>query len=797
MTGDLRWALRRLRRNPGFTAAVFSILALGIGVNTAVFSIVDAVLLRPLPYRASERLLRIDETSTRRAAAGVPAQDYLRLSERGDLFEQTVAYLKDIVTVTGIGEPDQVVVQRVSAGMFSMLGARARLGRTLLESDERNFPNAAVLSDRLWRRMFSADPNVIGRAMTSAPDVFTVVGVMPAEFEFPFADVEMWVPLRLTPASTTLVQMAAHTPAGVAVAQVQSALTVVARQWEREDPRKRGGLQITVSPWREETGRQYRLTLLFILAAVGLVLLIACADVGSLLLSRAVQRQRELAIRASLGAGLWRVTRQLLAESLALALAGSAAGTVLAHYLVQFLLKWLAALPALVVVLPHVRGAGLNGRVLLFNAGLCLLVACLCSIGPVLLASRTDLQAVLRGGTGVPGGGRGSRRVFSILIASETVFAFLLLVGSGLMIRSLIRLQQSDHGFRADHVLTLRVPVGSLRGQSGKYASKPQQMAYYREIVDRLRRVPGIRAVAVVNNLPLSGANTTVEYTGPEGQPMMLAARTISPQYFVAMGIPLIAGRTFTDADETNAPRVAIINAYLARQLFPNRDPLGQIMPGDGPPVTVVGVVKDAAQMSYERPAKGEMYLPYRQVIFGVFLSTIVARTSGDPLAVAGALRKAVWEVDPNQPVLKVETMEDVIADSIWRPRFSGWVFTVLGGLALVLTAAGVYSVIAYTTSLRARELGIRVALGATPGRVMALVLRDAMLPLGAGLAVSLAGALLLSRLLTSLLYEIDSSDPVAYVAAGMLLLAIGAAASLGPARRAGVADPLNALRAE
>jgi predicted permease len=382
-------------------------------------------------------------------------------------------------------------------------------------------------------------------------------------------------------------------------------------------------------------------------------------------------------------------------------------------------------------------------------------------------------------------------------IACEAAFAFLLLAGSGLMIRSLIRLQQSDHGFRADHVLTLRVPVGSLRGQSGRYNTKPLQMAYYREIMDRLQRVPGIRAVAVVNNLPLSGANTTVEYAGPDGQQPILATRTISPQYFAAMGIPPIAGRTFSEADQFNAPGVAIVNQYLARQLFPNRDPVGQIMPGGGPPVTVVGVVKDAAQMSYVAPSKGGMYRPYQQLIFGAFLSTIVARTSGDPLALAGVLRKAVWDVDPNQPVVKVETMEDVIADSIWRPRFSAWVFTVLGGLALLLTSAGVYSVIAYTTTLRARELGIRVAVGATPGRVMAAVLRDAMLPLGAGLAVSLVGALFLSRLLASLLYEIGSSDPVAYGGAGLLLLAIGAAASVGPAWRAAVADPLRALGGE
>ena len=796
MLRDLQWALRALGRNPRFAAAIVAILALAIGANTAVFSVVDAVLLHPAPYRDPGRLLQIQERSTRQAISGVTAQDFLRLRERRDLFEQAAANIKDIVTVTGIGDPDQVVVQRVSAGAFAMLGGRARLGRTLVESDERNFPNAAVLTDRLWRRLFHADPNVLGRAVAAAPDVFTVVGVMPPEFEFPYPDVEMWVPLAVTPASKYLLQVTARTASGVSLARAQSALAIVAHQLEQEDPHNRAGLQIAVTPWREETGRQYELTLVFILAAVGLVLLIACADAGSLLLSRAVQRQRELAIRASLGAGFWRVARQLLAESLVLAIAGSAAGILLAHYLLGFLLKQVAALPALVAVLPHVRAAGLNGRALVFNAALCLVISCLCSLGPVVLASRTELQAVLRGSPAA-GGRRGSARVFSILIASEAAFAFLLLVGSGLMIRSLIRLQQADHGFHADHVLTLRVPVGNFRSQPSKYGSKPLQMAYYREMMERLEKVPGIRAIAIVNNLPLSGANTSLEYTGPDNQEVMLAGRTISPQYFAAMGIPLIAGRTFTDADQANAPGVGIINQYLARQLFPGRDPLGQIMPGGGPPVTIVGVVRDAAQMSYEQPAKGEIYRPYQQFIFGVFLSTIVARTSGDPLALAGAIRQAVWDVDPNQPVLKVETMEDVVADSIWRPRFSAWVFTVLGGLALLLTSAGVYSVIAYTTALRAREMGIRVALGATPGQVMAIVFRDAMLPLAAGLTLSVVAAFFLSRLLASLLYEIGGSDPVTYAGAGLLLLAIGAVASLRPARHAALADPLDALRAE
>ncbi len=767
MIKDLLWALRWLRKNPLFTAAVTAILTLGIGANTAVFSIVDAVLLRPLPFESSSRLVRIEENFPKRSATAVLAQDYLTMRSRGDVFEKAAAHVRDDVTITGAGEPQQVISRRTSAGLFSLLGVHARLGRTLTESDgEFNAPNAAVLSDRLWRRMFHADPAVVGRTFIMLDEVYTIVGVMPLEFEFPDSAAEMWIPLRLTPAYTNLVEIVART------------------------------LRIAVSPWRDVLTRQYELTLVFILVAVGLVLLIACADVGSLLLSRAVQRQREIAIRASLGAGFWRVLRQLLVESFVLAAIGSAAGIALAYYGLQFLTKQIAALP---IVLPHIQRVAVNERVLLFNTVLCFLLACIFSIAPVFLASKTDLQAVLRSGHSA-GGPRGSTRLFSFLIASEAAFAFILLVGSGLMIHSLIRLQQADHGFHADHVLTMRVPIGSRTQTrpSGKYDTKQRQMAYYRELVERLQRILGVKAVAVVNNLPLSGINTAIMFHGPDGATTM-ASRTISPQYFSVMGIPLIAGRTFSDSDQAGSKPVAILNEYLARQMFPDRDAVGQSLPaeGSGPPATVVGVVRNASQMSYEQPAKGEIYCPYQQVMFGVFMSTIVVRTSGEPLSVAAALRKEVWAVDPNQPIVKVETMDDVIADSIWRPRFSAWVFSVLGGLALLLTCAGIYSVVAYTTNLRAREIGIRLALGATPQKVVAVILRDAMLPLAAGLAVSLVAALLLSRLLSSLLYEIGSTDPLTYVIAGALLVSIGAVASARPAWKAATSDPLHALRTE
>jgi len=769
------------------------ILALGIGANTAVFSIVDAVLLQPLPYKSPERLVRIEENAVNRPMSGVAAEDYLRWKDRGDLFEKTVPFIRDTVTLTGTGDPDQIIAMRVSGALFPMVGVHPNMGRTLLESDDDPAAaRVAVISDRLWRRRFHADPRVIGRSITVSEEVFTIAGIMPREFAFPSSEAELWLPLRITPAFQMWFQVVARLKPGITVQQAGSALQILARQLEREDPKEKEGLRLDVAQWTETADRKYELTLVFVLGAVGLVLLIGCADVGSLLLSRAVQRQREIAIRASLGAGLWRVARQLMAESLVLAVLGSVVGITVARYALQFISNQLAALPN---VLPHLQRMSLNGRVLLFNIGLCILLSILCSLAPVLLAFRTDIQTTLRGGRR-GAGPKGSSRMFSILIATEAAFAFLLLVGSGLMIRSLVRLQQEDHGFRPDHVLTVRVPVGMrtpLRPGS-KYDTRPRQIAYYSQILERVQQLPGTQAVAIVNNLPLSGINTSVAMPGPAN-----SARTISPQYFAAMGIPLLAGRIFTDDDRAGAPQVAIINEFMARQLFPDRNPVGQVMPSEepGPPLTVVGVVKDTTQLSYELPVKGEIYFPMRQFVFGAFMSTIVVRTPGDPLALASAVQKTVWEVDASQPVVKIQTMEDVVAASIWRPRFSAWIFSVLGGLAVLLTSAGVYGVVAYTTTLRAHEVGIRVALGATPRDVVAVIVRGAMAPLCAGLAVSVGAALLLSRLMASVLYEIQGTDPVTYVSAGVLLLGIGAAASVRPAWMAAVGDPVKALRAE
>ncbi|MBZ5602658.1 MAG: ABC transporter permease, partial [Acidobacteriia bacterium] len=651
MIRDLRWALRWLKRNPFFAAAVVSILGLGIGANTAAFSIADAVILRSLPHDSSTNLVRVQETSTKRALFGMPAKDYLRWSGRSDLFQATVPFIKDMVTLNAIATPDQVFALRTSGRLFSLLGVRAAVGRSLMEADD-NSGDAVVIADRLWDRVFHRDSRIVGRHLTISDEAYTIVGVMPPAFEFPDSEAELWLPLRITPTQTRVQVLASMRP-GEPLPAVQSAMRIVAHQLESEEPTEKAGLDIIVSPWRDEVGRKYELTVVFIVAAVGLVLLIACADAGSLLLCRALQRQKEIAIRASLGAGVWRVARQLLAESLMLAVLGTAAEIAAAQGTLRVLVRQLAALP---IALPHLQGVALNRRVLLLNTVLCVVLACILSLLPVFFARRVDLQTTLR--TGQAGGPKNSTRIFSLLIGAEAAFAFLLLAGSGLMMRSLIRLEQSDHGFRPDHVLTMRVPIGTMTQPNprGRFNNKPSQMAHYQQLLDRVKQIPGVRYAAVVNNPPLSSVNTTTDFEAPDGTSKGVPTRTVSEEYFAAVGIPLVAGRTFTAQDQSaDAPSVGIINQHMARAMFPDRDPLEQVLRvSPSRSIRIVGVVKDAAQMSYERPPNDELYIPYRQYIFGVFMSTMVVRTPGEPMAMAPALRKAIWAVDPDQPVTKV-----------------------------------------------------------------------------------------------------------------------------------------------
>ena len=797
MLRDLLWGLRWLRHNPLFTLVVAATLALGIGANTAVFSVVDAVLLRPLPYRTPSRLVKIAESTTKQPDTWIPAAHYLRWRDRTDLFAGLAAYRFDAVTLNDIDTPDQVLGMRVTSSLFSLLGVHARLGRALMDSDDVPGspppPSSATscgAASSTPTPASSAGPSVPATRCSPSSASCRRNSNSPPPIKRSGCRSASPAPLR------DAVQVIARLTGGVPLSRVNAAMAIMAPQLEQLDPIERAGLRLLASVWTEDPGPKSAQTLVLILAAVALLLLIACANVASLMLSRAVQRQKEIAIRACLGAGFWRVMRQLLAESVWLAAVGSAAGVALAVALLRVLSKRIAALP---IVMPHLQQVTVTGRVLAFNAAVCLLSACLFSVVPVFVASKLDLQTALRSGRSA-GAAKGSTRLFSFLIAGETALAFLLLAGAGLMVRSLIRLQEADLGIHPDHVLTMKVPVGTALHRPKQLDTKPQQMAYFQQLAERLQTIPGVSAAAVVNNLPLSPANTTLsdQLKSSSAQTTgSVRARCVSPRYFAVMGIPLLAGRDFSAADTATAPGVLILNEHLARHLFPDGNAVGQSVFTGGKSSTVIGVVKDAPQMSYDAPAQDEAYFSYQQFIFGSFLAAVVVRTVGDPLALSGTLQKEVWAVNRDQPIVKVETMSDVIADSIWRPRFSSWVLTVISVVALLLMSAGVYGVIAYTAGLRAHEVGIRVAMGARPFEVVGVILRDTMIPVAAGLALSVVAGLLLHRLLSSLLYQISAADPLTYATSGAVLVAVGVLASAGPAWKAATADPVKALRSE
>ena len=774
---------------------MIAILALGIGANTAVFSVVDAVLLRPPLFERPERLVQVKEFALERSR-WFRASEYPLLEERDDLFEAVAAHNRNLVTLTGGPGPDQVFSVGSSAGLMSLLGVRAHLGRTVLESDGAlNAPNVATISHRLWHRRFQADPEIVGQSMMISEELFTIVGVMPPEFEFPVANVDLWVPLRLTAESGPFPGVIARLADGVTIGEVQSALGVVTDQLRELDPKRNADLNVVATQWRQELEPQYERTMVLILGAVAFVLLIACANVAGLLLGRAVKREREIAVRAALGAGLWRVARGLMAESLALAVLGSAGGVLMAHLVLRWAAAQLAVLP---ITVPHLQHVELNPRALLASVASCLLVAGLCSLAPILFAYRTDTQGVLR--SGHRSGSKGSGSLFSFLIASQAAFAFLLLVGSGLMVQSVIRLQQADKGFRTEQVLTLRVPVGSMNGGPPSDKVTPEQIrAHYQELVERIEALPGVREAAITSNLPLSGIRMTIADRGPDGKRVGYSLRSVSRNYFSVMGIRLRAGRLFTEADGPDVATVGIVNEHMARQLYPDRDPIGQLLNPANPknPVRIVGVAENSWQGHYDRELEAEAYMPYRQLMRWSFASTIVVRTVNEPLTLAETLRKEVWAADPDQPILKVETMDTVVANSIWRPRFSAWLFSILGALALLLAALGVYAIVSYTSSMRLREVGIRIAVGATPGNVVGLILRDATTPLAVGLVAGGAAAFFLSDFIATLLFETQGSDPVAYAGAAAILLGVGVLAGIRPALSAAAAKPLTVLGAE
>jgi len=803
---DIRYGLRTLLKARGFTAAAVLALALGIGINTAIFSIVNGILLRPLPYADPSRLVSLAEVNPAEGPDPYPvsAPNYADWAGQARSFEGLAAYRAGSsasFSLASGGGPEWVQGVGVSAGLFPVLGVNPSLGRFFQPDEDAPGSNTVViLSHGLWQRRFGADPDIVGKALTLSGKSYSVVGVMPAGFEFPVqpSKAELWVPLALGKDDLAEEMRGMHKLSvvgrlrpGADLEGARAEMNTVSARLQQQYPETNTGKSAHVVSLHEHVVGNIRTPLLLLLGAVGCVLLIACANVANLLLARATVRQKEVALRTALGASRLRVVRQLLTESAVLALLGGALGLLFAALATELLV---AVSPA---DIPRLGAVGIDARVLAFTLAVSLLTGVVFGLAPAVQSSKADLNEMLKegGGKGSAGGGRG--RVRSALVVSEVALALLLLIGAGLLIKSFMLLQQSDPGFDGRNVLTVRVPL-----PESKYSEPPKARAFYQSLLERVKALPEVQHAAVTTSIPLTGWNTVFGFEIP-GRPAPPPGKTleaefiaVSPEYHQAMGIRLLRGRHFSDHDRKEAPGVVIVNEAMARRHWPGEDALGQQIRIGPAARQIVGVVADVKQEGLAAEATEQMYAPVNQVPSPPS-KTLVVRSSSDPTGLVAAIRRAVLEVDPEQPTTNVRTMEQVTAQSIAQPRLYMTLLGVFGAVALLLAAIGIYSVLAYSVTQRTRELGIRMALGARPLEIVRLVVSQGMLLTGAGIALGLAAAYLLSRTLSSLVYGISPTDATIFAAVPAALGAVALVACYIPARRATRISPVTALRHE
>jgi predicted permease len=794
---DLRFAFRGFRRNPGFTATAVLTLALGIGANAAVFTVVQSVLLQPLPYPEPERLVMVYTVGAfgpfSWSDGPFADPDYLELRKLA-AFSEIAAVTTSEAAVSGTGEPARAVRSAVTASLFPLLRVPTARGRVFLTEDEGS--PVAVLSDRLWRGRFKADPAVIGRFESVDGVPHAIVGVMPPAFDFP-PKTELWTPLRLQPSSrhNAFNRVVGRLAGGVSAEQARAQVTTLMTSVGRSLPPERRSAGIDVVGLRESLVGKVRSLLLVFLAAVGCVLVIACTNIANLLLARAAARGQEMSVRATLGAGRARLVRQLLTESLALAGMGGALGLALARLGLPALLAWVPP-----DVLPRIEEVRVNGVVVGVSFAACLLTGLLFGLAPALSGSRRELVQTQRP-RGASGIGRAERRVRGGLVVAQTALVMVLLVGAGLLLKSFWKLQRVDPGFRRDRLLTMSLSLSDRR-----YPTVEHKLAFYDRLLERIRGLPGAGDASAVNLLPFGTQSWNGDFV-IEGQDepttLVVGKPAVSESYFRTMGIPLRRGRVFDDRDRAGAPRVAVVSETVARHCWPGRDPLGRRLTMDdarkGPWLTVVGVVGEVRQDNLAADALPMIYVPLRQEYHPFFLGgmAFVARADADPARLAAALRAQVRALDPELPVQRIEMLDRLLSGSLAPPRFRAAVLLALGLLALLLALVGVYGVTAYEVTRRTGEIGIRRALGAQTSAVLRLVIGRSMGLVAAGLAAGIAAALAATRALESFLFAVTPLDPATFVAVALGVTAVAALASAIPARRAARVDPAIALRSE
>ena len=806
---DCRYAVRILARSPGFTLIAVLALALGIGANSAIFSIVNAVILKPLPYDKPEQLVQLWMRFT---GIGIPNdQNWVSAPEFVDLQQnQSLSHLAALsgssFNINISGAPERIDAAVVSTSFFPMLGVQAQLGRVFLpEEGLHGREHVVLLSYGLWKRRFGGDPAIPGRKLIMNGQSYLVVGVLPPDFQLPL-EAEVWTPLvfsadDLSPNNrgSHQYQVIARIKPGLSLEQARADMDVVSKriiEQHREYDYQRVNFRVLTIPLLEQQVGDIKTALWVLMSAVGLVLLIACANVANLLLVRASSREREIAVRQALGVSRWRLIRQLLTESAMLGLAAGAIGLLLGFGALR-VLTTLAA-----TSFPRVVEARMDLRVLVFTLLISLGTGILFGLAPAFSSRHVTHDALKEGGRGGTAGA-GSQRLRGALVVAEVALSLTLLVGAGLLIRSFLRLQEVDTGFRPEGVLTMRVSL-----PEEKYTKVEQTRTFYRELLDRIRRLPGVDVVGGATGLPLTDAGwsgtTTVDSQAVQPQDASPEAdqRPVFPGYFEALGIAVVRGRYFDQRDNETAAPVAIIDETMAQTYWPKEDPIGKRIKQGGrqspqPWRTIVGVVRHVRYRTLESPSRVEFYWPYEQTSFPLASMSLAIHTSSDPRSLAGVVQREVQALDPDQPVYRIRTMNELMAESVARRRLSMFLLAIFAGLALALAAVGIYGIMSYTVAQRAHEVGIRMALGASSADVVRMVLGQSLgLTIG-GILVGLAGSLALTNFLSSLLFNVKATDAATFLLVALILAIVALIASFVPAYRATTVDPVNALREE